>query len=287
VSPAARGAVRVTALSAAAPRARRVAVGVFDGIHLGHREVIRGADTVLTFAPHPLAVVAPDRAPMLLTTVERRAELAGALGVREVVVIPMDRAMAACPAERFVGDVLVGALGATHVSVGENFRFGFRAKGDPAMLSADERFTTRVVPLLEAGGEIVCSTAVRDLVAAGRVEAAAALLGAPFAVPATVARCDDDGGRLAVTTPQGHLTPAPGRYACRAGADAAVVTVHRTATPGAPGTMSLVMGGPALADRRGRLEIAFLARTREPADGAAQRGAGAPRLQRTRVAVGA
>ena len=86
--------MRITPLDAAAPRPRRVAVGEFDGVHLGHRAVIEGTDTVLTFDPHPLAVIRPEAAPKLLTTLERKAELVAALGVEELVVIPFDERFA-------------------------------------------------------------------------------------------------------------------------------------------------------------------------------------------------
>ena len=183
----------VTPLAEVAPRPRRVAVGTFDGVHLGHREVIRGADTVLTFDPHPSMVVAPGGAPKLLTTLERKAELIGALGVQELVVIPFDREFAARQAQAFVDDVLVGALQATHVSVGENFRFGHKAHGDAQMLAGDGRFEARVVPLLEVDGEVVSSSHIRGLVAGGAVQYAGELLGAAFAVDGEVQHGDKRG----------------------------------------------------------------------------------------------
>src|SRR3954470_15181225 len=137
-------AMRVTWLPDAEPRPRRVAVGEFDGVHLGHRAVIGDADTVLTFDPHPRAVVAPDAAPKLLTPLPVKADIVSGLGVRELVVIPFDGAFAAQSPQAFVDDVLVGTLGATEVRVGENFRFGHRALGDVDLLRADDRFTTTV-----------------------------------------------------------------------------------------------------------------------------------------------
>src|SRR6202012_4994333 len=104
-------------------RPRRLAVGEFDGVHAGHREVIRGADSVLTFEPHPRTVVAPAAAPKLLTTLEQKAGLIAALGVEELLVIPFDGSFAAQTAQEFIDHVLVAQLGATSVSVGENFRF--------------------------------------------------------------------------------------------------------------------------------------------------------------------
>lgn len=211
----------VTRLQDVQPRPRRVAVGTFDGVHLGHRAVIDGADTVLTFDPHPAFVIAPGGAPRLLTDLPRRAELIATLGVREVVVIPFDDEFASHSAEQFVDSVLVRSLGATHVSVGENFRFGHQARGDTALLTSDERFETRVVPLLEIDGEVVSSSHIRGLVLGGAVEYADRLLGAPFTVAGEVAHGDKRGRTLGFPTanlvPQdGYVVPGHGVYACRA-----------------------------------------------------------------------
>jgi riboflavin kinase/FMN adenylyltransferase len=199
--------MRTLALAEVAPRPRRVAVGTFDGVHLGHREVIRGADTVLTFDPHPAAVLHPGDPPRLLTSLARKAELVARLGVQELVVIPFDAAFAARTAQDFVDDVLVGRLGATHVAVGENFSFGHRAQGTPAMLAADERFATTVVRLLEVGGELVSSTRIRALIAAGAVEEAGVLLGDPFVVSGEVVHGDQRGRTLGY--PTANLVPDP------------------------------------------------------------------------------
>jgi riboflavin kinase/FMN adenylyltransferase len=214
--------VKVTQLPDVEPRARRVAVGTFDGVHLGHREVIRGNDTVLTFEPHPIAVVAPQAAPPLLTTLERKAELLEGIGVDELVVIPFDKDFAAHTAQEFIDEVLVGKLGATHVSVGENFRFGHKAQGDTAMLEADGRFETRVAPLLEIDGEVVSSSHIRGLVLGGAVMYADRLLGAPFVVQGEVVHGDKRGRDLGFPTANlvprsGYVTPGHGVYACRTG----------------------------------------------------------------------
>ena len=148
-------------------RDRRLAVGEFDGVHVGHREVIRGSSSVLTFEPHPRTVVAPDSAPKLLTSLAIKADLIAALGVEELVVIPFDGSFAAQTAQEFIDHVLVEQLGAVHVSVGENFRFGNRARGDTALLAAQDAFETRVVEMVERDGEIISSTHIRGLVAAG------------------------------------------------------------------------------------------------------------------------
>jgi len=225
--------VKVTGLSDVEPRPRRVAVGTFDGVHLGHREVIRGADTVLTFEPHPAAIVSPAGAPRLLTTLERKAELIGELGVDELVVVRFDEDFAARSAESFVDDVLAGALRADHVSVGENFRFGNKAKGDTQRLLADDRFETRVVPLLEVDGEVVSSSHIRGLVLGGAVEYADKLLGAPFVFSGEVTLGDQRGRTLGFPTANllprdGYVVPGHGVYACRAQTADGVVRVAAT-----------------------------------------------------------
>lgn len=222
--------MQVTQLADVAPRPRRVAVGEFDGVHLGHREVIAGADTVLTFEPHPLRVVRPEAAPRLLTSLEVKAELVASLGVSELVVIPFDGAFAALGARAFVDDILVARLRATQVAVGENFRFGHDAAGDSALLRADSRFHTRVVRLVEVEGEIVSSSHIRALVAAGEVAQAARFLGAPFQMRGEVVHGDRRGRDLGYPTanliPDEHLVcPGHGVYVARAGGACAAVNV--------------------------------------------------------------
>jgi len=202
-------------------RSRNLAVGEFDGVHLGHREVIRDADAVLTFEPHPRTVVAPASAPKLLTTLEQKADLIAALGIEELIVIPFDGSFAAQTAQEFIDHVLVEHLDARHVSVGENFRFGNKAKGDAALLLAQDAFTTRVVELVEIDGEIVSSTHIRGLVSAGEVAAAARFLAAPFQMRGTVAHGDKRGRTLGFPTanlvPDSALVvPDHGIYACHA-----------------------------------------------------------------------
>jgi len=214
--------VKVTRLPEAQPRPRRVAVGTFDGVHLGHREVIRGSDTVLTFDPHPSAVVSPNASPPLLTTLDRKAELLDGIGVEELVVIPFDKEFASRSAQDFIDGVLVGTLGATRVSVGENFRFGHKAQGDTEMLAADSRFETHVAPLVEIDGEVVSSSHIRGLVLGGAVMYADRLLGAPFMVQGEVVDGDKRGRELGFPTANlvprtGYVTPGHGVYACRTG----------------------------------------------------------------------
>ena len=106
--------MRLTEFTDAEPRGGSVAVGTFDGVHLGHREVIEGSDTVLTFEPHPVAVIAPSRMPKLLTPLERKAEIIASLGVGELIVVRFDARFAAHSPTRFVDEVLVAKLARAH-----------------------------------------------------------------------------------------------------------------------------------------------------------------------------
>ena len=256
-------------LSDSEPRPRRMAVGEFDGVHLGHREVIRGNDTVLTFEPHPRSVIRPEAAPRLLTSLEAKAELIAELGVAELVVIPFDDSFAHQSPAEFVDQVLVGRLRATHVSVGDNFRFGHLASGDSALLAADDRFVTRVVALVEVDGEIVSSSHIRRLVLEGDVERAAVLLGAPFQLRGEVIHGDQRGRELGFPTaniaPDPALAcPAHGVYAGRSDGACAAVSIGVRPTFGSG---SEVLVEAYLLDRDqdlyGRtLRIDFLARLR-------------------------
>jgi riboflavin kinase/FMN adenylyltransferase len=222
--------VEVTALADAEPRPRKVAIGTFDGVHRGHQAVIEGADTVLTFEPHPLAVLHPAALPKLLMPFSIKRDVIEGLGVRELVSIHFDPEFASRSAEDFIDHVLVERLNAERVSVGENFRFGAKAKGDPAMLAARSEFETRVVPLVEVDGETVSSTRIRAQVAAGDMDGARRCLGAPFMVEGTVVQGDQRGRELGFPTanlvPDDSLAiPGHGVYAAFANGVPAAVNV--------------------------------------------------------------
>jgi len=222
--------MRLIELDDAQPDGRAIAVGTFDGVHLGHRDVIAGAEAVLTFEPHPVAVIAPARMPKLLTPLERKAEIIASLAVSELIVIRFDAAFAAQSARQFVDDVLVGTLAARSVSVGENFRFGSGAAGDAQMLAADGRFEARVVALREYDGEIVSSSRIRSLIAAGELGRAATLLGAPHELRGMVVAGERRGRELGFPTanivpPEGLACPGHGVYACLANGLPAAVNI--------------------------------------------------------------
>jgi len=229
---------------------------------------------VLTFDPHPTTVIRPGAAPKLLTDPARKAQLIASLGVQELVVIGFDAEFAARSARDFVDDVLVGALGATHVSVGENFRFGHKARGDADLLAADDRFQTRVVQLLEIDGEVVSSSHIRGLVLGGAIEYAGQLLGDPFTLTGEVAHGDERGRKLGYPTANlvpdpRYVAPAHGVYAARA-TTAAGQTLPAAVSIGVRPTFVTGRGElieAYLLDFSGdlygsRLEIAFLKRLR-------------------------
>lgn len=199
---------------------RAVALGSFDGVHLGHRAVIGAAvataaerglkSAVITFHPPPIAVLRPQVKLVQLSALSRRAALIAELGADELVIVRFDREFAALDADAFATRVLAGALGARHVSVGENFHYGHRARGTPAKLTEEGRrlgFDVHVEPLLEMGGAPISSSRVRDLIAAGAVEQAAELLGRPPWLEGAVVRGDGRGRELGFATANLALVP--------------------------------------------------------------------------------
>lgn len=206
-----------------------VTVGNFDGVHLGHRHVLRRSREVaadagglpvvaVTFDPHPIAVLRPEHAPPTLTGVDARVDLLAGAGADAVLVLPFTRETAGWSPERFVRDVLVDALHAAVVVVGANFRFGNRAAGDVSTLhelGATLDFTAEGIAL-DGGPQVWSSTYVRNCLAAGDVEGAAEALGRPFAVTGPVVEGDRRGRELGYPTanvPVSGAVPEDGVYA--------------------------------------------------------------------------
>jgi len=222
--------IKVTPLPEAERRPRSIAIGTFDGVHVGHRKVIEGADTVLTFEPHPLSVIHPEAAPKLILPFDIKRDVIEGLGVSELVVIPFNKDFSKITAEEFIDRILVETLGAERVAVGENFRFGAKAKGDPEMLRAHGGFETEVVPLVEVDGETVSSTRIRAQIAAGDVEGAMRCLGAPFLLEGEVVSGDRRGRTLGFPTAnlvpdEAYVYPGHGIYAAFANGMPAAVNV--------------------------------------------------------------
>jgi riboflavin kinase/FMN adenylyltransferase len=206
-------------------------VGNFDGVHRGHQAVLAEAvrvageaalvPSVLTFDPHPAAIVGPG-APPMLTTLEHRAELVGALGVKRMYVRAFDAAFAAWEPERFARDLVSGALQAKIVVVGENFRFGARRAGDLALLrSLGEKlgFEVRVHATASDAKGRFSSTRARQAIAAGDLDEVKAVLARPHSISGTVVHGDERGRTINFPTanlaPVVEMLPPDGVYAVR------------------------------------------------------------------------
>jgi riboflavin kinase/FMN adenylyltransferase len=222
--------IKVTPLEQAEQRARDVAIGTFDGVHLGHRAVIEGMDTVLTFEPHPLEVLKPEAAPKLINSLEVKRDVIEGLGARELVVIHFDEEFSHRSAENFIEYALIEKLGARRVAVGENFHFGAKARGTPAMLASHPEFETRVQEMVEVDGEPVSSSRIRRELAAGDMEGARRCLGVPYMLEGEVVSGEKRGRELGFPTanivPDERLvTPGHGVYAAFANGHPAAVNV--------------------------------------------------------------
>lgn len=215
-----------------------VTVGTFDGVHRGHHAVLartvqqawtlggrrdgRAPVVAVTLDPHPMAVLAPDRAPTMLTRIDRRVQLLQAAGADDVLVLGFDRTVAGWSPEEFVGRVLADGLNAGVVVVGAAFRFGARAAGTVDTLrteGAEHGFTVDAVEIVgDRDDEPWSSTAARSAIAAGDVVAAARILGRPHSVAGTVVEGEHRGRELGfptanVAVPGDILLPADGIYA--------------------------------------------------------------------------
>ena len=212
------------------PRPTVVTVGNFDGIHRGQRAVLdrvvaRAGElglpsVVVTFEPHPLAVLVPDKAPVTLLTREQKSRLLAAAGIDLMAVIPFTEAFAATRAEPFVRGFLLGRLGVRELYVGRQFAFGSNREGDLELLRRlGEELGFDVFGLEEecAGGDPVSSTRIRLALAQGEVQLAADLLGRPYSLTGRIVEGDRLGRRLGWPTinldPDGELLPLEGVYA--------------------------------------------------------------------------
>ncbi len=204
----------------APPPGRVVAIGVFDGVHLGHQRILGSAvvearatgapAAAVTFFPHPEAVLRPHAAPRMLTTPQRKAELLGELGVDELIVVKFDREFARLSPEAFCRAVLSDHLDARVVYVGQNFRFGHEGAGTASHLAeygATHGFVVRPVPLVEGGGTVISSTRIRELIRAGHVAEAAELLGRPYRIEGMVMSGAGRGAQV-LDAPTANLAPS-------------------------------------------------------------------------------
>jgi len=190
-----------------------LAIGNFDGVHLGHAELLRRlADaasrralvpTVLSFEPHPREFFAPDAAPARLSTLREKLELLSEAGVEQTMICPFNAAFAALSADEFIEQVLVGALRVGHLIVGDDFRFGRGRTGDFALLQAAGQrhgFTVEAMGSVTVDGERVSSSGVRRALAAGDMERAARLLGRPYVIDGQVVHGQKLGRQIGFAT---------------------------------------------------------------------------------------
>lgn len=207
-------------------------MGAFDGLHLGHQAILqhvircareRGAKAaVITFDPHPLRVLAPDRAPRLLLTRAQKLSLLESAGLDAAVVLPFDRTLAAMPAEVFARDILGQKLALRQLFIGPDFRFGRGRAGDVALLNAlgrDFDLHAAVVDAVLMDGERISASRVRRELEEGRISKATALLGRPFCLVGTVVHGEGRGRQVVVPTanlaPENEFLPARGVYITR------------------------------------------------------------------------
>ncbi len=215
-------------------RRTAVTVGNFDGLHLGHQKILqsvreraraagqRGA--VITFDPHPMRVLQPERAPLMIQTLSQRLAGFEQMGLDAALVLRFDRALSLVSPEEFIERILVGGLRAGAILVGANFRFGHRGAGDVRLLGLcgkRDGFEVEIIAPVEVGGQIVSSSAIRGAVASGDVAGAIPLLGRAFSLTGGI-RAGAGRGRTMLfptlnLTPEQELLPKLGVYATETG----------------------------------------------------------------------
>jgi riboflavin kinase/FMN adenylyltransferase len=209
-----------------------ITIGNFDGVHGGHRKILRRVAALareegwkgaaLTFDPHPAKLLAPSNAPRLLTTLEQRTRIMLEEGIDQILILPFTLEVAALTPEEFVREILVGKLGARAVLVGSNFRFGKRAAGDAATLEQlGERysFETDILAPVIWRKRIISSSEIRRLIEAGDVSTACRMLGRPHSLVGAVVRGEGIGSKQTVPTlnldTNAEIVPANGVYVTR------------------------------------------------------------------------
>jgi riboflavin kinase/FMN adenylyltransferase len=216
--------------SGAAWSGAAIAIGNFDGVHVGHRALIARArelaarhgclSAALTFDPHPSVLLAPDRSPRLLTSMARRLELLAEAGLDAVIVEPFTRELAAAPPEAFIDELVIGALRARAIIVGYDFSYGQGRAGTTAMLEEHGRFAgvdIAVVPPVAVGGKVAASTRIRSQLRAGELDRAERMLGRRWDVDGVVVHGAERGRAIGIPTANIatdiDLAIAPGIYA--------------------------------------------------------------------------
>ena len=263
-------------------------IGNFDGVHFGHRRILRQVvalaaargwqPAVLTFDPHPTQVVAPDRTPVLLTSPAHRAELMGEEGIAEVLILPFTAEIAHLSPEDFVRQLQVERLRVRAELVGDNFCFGYRQSGNVRLLTelgARLGFEIDIVPAVTWRGLMVSSSGIRAVLKSGRVSLAARMLQHPYALDGAVVEGRGIGSKQTVPTlnlaPGAGLVPAPGVYVTRALDLAggrrwnAITNIGYRPTFGASDELSVetFLLDPFTGETPGRIRLEFLWRVRD------------------------
>ena len=192
-----------------------LALGIFDGVHAGHQQIIKtakhlGEVTVMTFDPHPTSVVAPERTPSQLISVKDRIELLKQVGATHVEVVNFNKDFSQLSPDQFIEDVLLGRFKAEHVVIGENFNFGFKAQGSPKYLSEvgpKYGFGVSIVKLQEERGSTISSTRIRSLIIDGEIERANELLTRRFYLKGPVVHGEKRGREIGYPTANLGLSP--------------------------------------------------------------------------------
>jgi riboflavin kinase/FMN adenylyltransferase len=211
-------------------RRTAVTVGNFDGLHLGHQKILQSVReharasgqraAVITFDPHPMRVLRPDHAPLMIQTLSQRLAGFEQMGLDAALVLRFDRALSLVSPEEFIDRILVGGMRVGAILVGANFRFGHRGAGDVRLLGEfgkRDGFDVEIVPPVEVDGQIVSSTSIRGAVASGDVGAAIPLMGRPFSLTGEIRAGAGRGRTILFPTlnmaPEQELLPKLGVYA--------------------------------------------------------------------------
>jgi len=266
-----------------------IAIGIFDGVHAGHQQIIASAKhhgevTIITFDPHPVSIVAPDRTPSQLMPLADRIEFLKAAGATSVEVIKFTKEFSQLTADEFIEDILVGRFAAEHVVIGENFNFGFKAQGTPEYLSQvgpKYGFGVTIVKLQENRGSTISSTRIRSLIIDGQIERANELLTRNFYLLGPVVHGEKRGREIGYPTANIGLEtlatiPADGVYAgwLTVGEDRWPAAISIGTNPTFPGVRgrqveayALDQIGLDLYDKEAKLEFGFRLRDTLKFDG--------------------
>ena len=268
-----------------------VAIGIFDGVHAGHQQIIatakhQGDVTVMTFDPHPTSVFAPERTPTQLVNIKDRIELLKKAGAIAVDVVNFTKEFSQLSPDQFIEDILIGRFSAEHVAIGENFNFGYKAQGTPKYLTEvgpKYGFGVSIVKLQEDRGSSISSSRIRNLVIDGQIERANELLTRNFYLKGPVIHGEKRGREIGYPTANIGLTPlatipADGVYAgwLSVGENrwAAAISIGTNPTfPGVRGRQveayALDQVGLDLYDQEGKIEFGYRLRDTLKFDGLA------------------